>query len=134
MTDEQMIEGGCACGRVRFVARGAPLRTGLCHCMTCRKAHASTCNPFAVFSIDRVEMTGEVGSWLSSPGHERRFCRECGSRVAMRMTDSDEIELSLGSFDTVGVVEPDYESWVIHREPWLRALPVSQNERDRPSS
>lgn len=133
MTDAQIIEGGCACGQVRFVARGAPLRAGLCHCMTCRKAHASAFNPFVVFGLDQVQMTGDVKAWLSSPGHERRFCPQCGSRVGMRMTDSDEIELSLGSFDSVGTVEPNYESWVVHREPWMCSLAVPQNEQERPA-
>ena len=131
MTEESMIEGGCACGAVRFAARGAPLRVGLCHCLTCRKAHAAAFNPFVVFALDQVEITGTLKAWSSTPGHERRFCPECGSRVAMRMTDGNEIELSIGSFDAVGIVDPQYESWVVRREPWQHALPVPQNLHDR---
>ena len=40
--------GGCACGGVRFVATGEPLRMGLCHCLTCQRAHAAAYNPFIV--------------------------------------------------------------------------------------
>jgi hypothetical protein len=43
------IAGGCACGAVRFAVRGAPVRAGLCHCLTCRKAHAAAFNPFVVY-------------------------------------------------------------------------------------
>lgn len=99
--------------------------------MTCRKAHASAFNPFVVFALEDVTIVGELTAWESSPDHERRFCARCGSRVAMKMRGTDEIELSSGSFDDVGVLEPQYESWIIRREPWLPSLGVPQNARDR---
>lgn len=126
--------GGCACGAVRFTTRGAPLRTGLCHCTTCRKAHAAAFNPFSVFRSDQVELTGELRSWESSPGYERRFCAACGSRVCGLEPAAGEIELSLGSFDEPGWLLPQYESWIANREPWLLALGVPQYEGDRPSA
>jgi hypothetical protein len=45
-------EGGCACGAVRYVAEGGPLRVGLCHCLTCRKRHGAPFNAFAAFPSD----------------------------------------------------------------------------------
>ena len=131
MRDEQVLIGGCACGSVRFVARGAPLRAGLCHCMTCRKAHAAASNPFVVFARDQVEIVGELRRWQCSADYERQFCPECGSRVFGGSDSLPEIEISLGSFDDVGLVEPQYESWVIRREPWSVALNIPQHDRDR---
>lgn len=131
MTRSEASSGGCACGAVRFTVRGAPRRAGLCHCVTCRKAHASAFNPFVVFALDHVEIAGPLRSWESSPGHERRFCANCGSRVAMRMIGSDEIELSMGSFDDVGLFAPEYESWIVRREPWQPELTPIQNLGDR---
>jgi hypothetical protein len=114
---------------VRFVARGEPRRVGLCHCLTCRKAHASAFNAFAIYSADQVAIDGESGSWRSSPTYDRRFCPTCGSGVFGR--DGDEVELSLGSFDQPGLFEPEYELWIGRREPWLAALPVPQFEGNR---
>lgn len=127
--DPSRLTGGCACGAVRFTVRTAPLRAGLCHCMTCRKAHASAFNPFLVFPADAVEVTGPVGSWFSSPGYDRRFCRTCGARVVA--INGDEVELSLGSLDAPGVIAPQYESWIVHREPWLAPLDAPQFARNR---
>lgn len=127
------LGGGCACGAVRFVARGRPIRVGLCHCMTCRKAHAAAFNPFVVFAREQVEITGELRDWPSSAGYERRFCPMCGSRVAGGDANGSEIELSLGSFDEIGLVEPQYESWIIRRESWLAVLDVPQHACDRPA-
>lgn len=123
------LTGGCACGAVRLTIRQAPLRAGLCHCMTCRKAHASAFNPFVVFAADAVEVTGPVANWESSPGYDRRFCRVCGSRVIA--INGAEVELSLGSLDEPGQLTPQYESWIIRREPWLQPLDAPQYEHDR---
>ena len=129
--DDRIISGGCACGAVRFEAAGDALRTGICHCMDCRKSHASPFMAFAVFKRSRVELSGELGTWLSKPWYERSFCIACGSRVAGVDTNSDEIELPLGAFDDIGIFTPQYENWVIRREPWLTALQVPQHLRDR---
>ena len=128
-SDDHIKEGGCACGAVRFSARGAPLRVGLCHCLTCRKSHASAFNAFAIFRAEQVVITGATGSWNSTPAYERDFCPGCGSAVFGR--DGEEVELSLGSFDQTGLFEPEYELWIGRREPWLAALHVRQFEGNR---
>ena len=128
--DDQQLSGGCACGAVRFITNGPPIRVGLCHCMMCRRAHAAAFSPFVVFDADRVEVIGKTRKWQSSLGYDRCFCTVCGSRVIG--INGDEVELSMGSFDEVGMFEPEYESWVVRREPWLAALLVPQNSGDRP--
>jgi hypothetical protein len=30
-------EGGCFCGRVRYRVSGEPLRSAICHCVSCRR-------------------------------------------------------------------------------------------------
>lgn len=97
--------------------------------MTCRKAHGAAFNPFVVFASPQVEVEGELAAWASSAGYERRFCPACGSRVIG--VNGEEVELSLGSFDAPGLFEPQYESWVSRREPWLGPLHVPQHEQDR---
>ncbi|HEY8617432.1 GFA family protein [Phenylobacterium sp.] len=126
---ERLRNGGCACGAVRFTTRGEPARAGLCHCLTCRKAHAAAFNPFVVFRAEQVEVQGETASWESSPGYQRRFCPACGARVVNN--NGDEIEISVASFDEVGAFAPQYESWIIRREPWLPPLKVPQYETNR---
>ncbi|WP_456305410.1 GFA family protein [Gluconacetobacter sacchari] len=33
-----MMEGGCLCRAVRYIAEGEPTSSGICHCETCRRA------------------------------------------------------------------------------------------------
>ena len=122
-------EGGCACGAARFTVRGEPKRAGLCHCLTCRKAHAAAFLPFVVFAADRLEVSGPLSAWMSAPGHPRWFCPACGSRVFTGL--GDEIEVSIGSFDEPGLFAPGYEAWTPRREPWLAPLNVDQFEKNR---
>ena len=125
----ETLQGGCACGQVRFRAEGPPKRVGLCHCLTCRKAHGAAFMPFAVYDGDKVRVQGVLKSWLSSPGYDRAFCPSCGSRVLGR--NGAEIELSLGSLDAENQLTPQYESWIKHREAWLSPLDTPQYDENR---
>ena len=127
--------GGCACGAVRFVAEGEPLRVGLCHCLDCRKQHGAPFGALAIFPADRVAFAGEEpGMYASSPTGRRYFCRRCGSPVFNRDEGSDEVELALGAFDGTDRFAPTYELWAVRRETWLPPIPsiVRRYERNRP--
>ncbi|MFN3667894.1 MAG: GFA family protein [Brevundimonas sp.] len=97
--------------------------------MTFQKAHAAAFNPFVVFKADAVEITGKPRSWFSSPGYDRQFYGQCGSRVVA--FNGDEVEVFLGSLDEPGLLEPQYESWVVRREPWLCVLNKPQHSREQ---
>ncbi|MPW15469.1 GFA family protein [Paraburkholderia sp. CNPSo 3157] len=118
-SQQQIHEGGCACGAVRFRAVGAPIRVGMCHCMTCRRVHGSAFGSYAIFRRDAVAFTGSTREWRSSEQGRRHFCPACGSVAFMMYADRDEIDVPLGAFDETGLFEPAYELWCIRKEPWL---------------
>ena len=143
IVSEQTHGAGCLCGAVRIRTVGKPLRTGLCHCFDCRKAHAAPFNAFAIFAVDSVSITGPEDSELDSAalgaydngrGYTLHFCRACGSRIYGAYASSSEIELYLGLFDETSLWTPTYECWVIRRESWLGDMPTvfSSYEKDRP--
>jgi hypothetical protein len=121
--------GGCNCGAVRLQAEGPPLRTGLCHCLTCRKATGSVFSAFGIWPRDQVVVTGETRHW-----EDRHFCPGCGSSVFGLSEEDDEIEVHLGSLDAgPGDLTPSYELWIKRREHWLTSLPgAAQHVEDRP--
>lgn len=121
-----ILTGGCACGKVRFEAKGDPDRVGICHCLDCRKYHGALFYAAAIYADNQVEVTGEPQMYDG-----RCFCPTCGSRVFNR--SGDEVELNLGSFDDTNLFQPSYELWTIRREHWLPEFPVEHRyERDRP--
>lgn len=121
---ERLRHGGCACGAVRFEARRAPYRVGLCHCLTCRKVHGAPFNAFAVYPVEAVTISGRTGRFRTGATGQRFFCRSCGSPIYSRDTGSDEIELHLGSFDEPNAFAPTFEAFTTRREDWLGALPT----------
>lgn len=117
--------GGCLCGAVRLVANGRPNRTGLCHCMDCRKHHGSLFHASAIFAADAVTVTGETHSYQG-----RHFCPTCGSSVFGR--SGEEFELNLGALDAPNQLRPSYELWTIRRETWLPDFPLMKRfDKDR---
>ncbi len=104
--------GGCLCGAVRVVARGTPLRVGICHCLDCRKHHGALFYAAAIFAEGQVEVSGETGVFQG-----RHFCRFCGSSVFAR--SGDEVEVHLGTFDAPDQFVPEYEVWAVRREAML---------------
>lgn len=125
--------GGCKCGQVRYEIRGEPVRTGLCHCETCRKDTGSAFSFFGIWPRAAVTLSGELGGWRSRAGLDR-FCPHCGSSLFCFDEGSDEIEIKLGTLDGgPSTLTPVYELWTIRREHWLEPLATAdQHERDRP--
>lgn len=97
---EEIHDGGCLCGAVRYRVTG-PLRPVVnCHCSQCRKASghhvAATAAP-----RDHFEMTGERGlKWYRSSEKARRgFCGECGSSLFWSADGRDYIAIMAGTLD-----------------------------------
>lgn len=110
------VSGGCLCGAVRIVARGKPLRVGLCHCLDCRKHHGALFHASAIFPAPAVAITGTTGSFRG-----RHFCPACGSSVFS--VTGDEVEVHLGALDETDRFAPSYELWTQRREAWLPPFP-----------
>ncbi len=121
----QHYEGGCLCGKVRFVASGVPYRVGVCHCLDCRKHHGALFHASAIFPQDAVVIEGEARGYAG-----RFFCPHCGSSVFGR--SGDEVEVNLGSLDRPDQLTPTYELWMVRRESWLPPFPTAKRyERNR---
>lgn len=127
--------GGCACGAVRYVVEGGPLRVGLCHCLTCRKRHGAPCNAFAAFRRDRVNVHGRTSIWQDDQHGLSHGCAVCGAPLfwTAEGEGDGEIEIHLGGLDATGQFTPQYEIWVKRREPWMPPLTVPQYVENRPA-
>ena len=96
----KVIQGGCACGGVRYEVSG-PLRPIVaCHCTQCRRTSghfvAATACRRSVFAL----LKSETLKWfVAVPGFRRGFCSECGSSLFFEETGGERVSIAAGSLD-----------------------------------
>ncbi|HYG26662.1 MAG TPA: GFA family protein [Caulobacteraceae bacterium] len=111
--------GGCFCGAVRYVARGEPVNSRVCHCRMCQKAVGAAFNARVLFMASDVEVTGPVRTFHSSPELERGFCGTCGTTLYSARPSAGVIGLTAGSLDEPSLFQPTMHIWTASRQPWL---------------
>ena len=113
----EVYEGGCLCSAVRYRATGQPLRTLVCHCHFCQKLTGSSCYAESMFSIDAVELTGELRvydhrSESSGKAVHVQFCPKCGTTVTLTFQRWPEYRaISRGTFDSPNLVSIGSHIW-----------------------
>ncbi len=121
MSAEEIHEGGCLCGAVRYRARGQPTQVNHCHCRMCQRGSGAPIVTWATFPADRVEWTkGAPARRRSSDIAERGFCADCGSALFWQGdAHKDVIDLTAGTLDRPEILKPDDHIWVESAMPWL---------------
>lgn len=134
---ENILEGGCLCGAVRYRVRGAVLASGLCHCRSCRKTASAPTLPFATFPAAAFEITqGAPKDFRSSAEVTRSFCGRCGSALTYRHDRKpDRLDIMTCSLDDIDALPPTFHVWASHRPDWsvlADGLPVFETTRPGP--
>jgi len=97
------LEGGCYCGKVRYVAEGEPMRKGQCHCRECQYITGGAPNMFVVmpsagFAYTKGAPKQFTRSDLENPV-TREFCPDCGTHLATRPPGRPVIVVKVGTLD-----------------------------------
>lgn len=126
MAAEQVYEGGCLCGRIRFRATGPAGWPHTCSCKMCQRHSGALTVAWAEFPRDRVAWTGPGGApatWRSSERSSRAFCPTCGCTIGA-IDDTPVVALVLGSFDANNrkALMPAGHSYVSGRPRWWHVV------------
>ena len=121
MAETAMMQGGCACGKVRFEAEVSDDEAYLCHCRMCQRATGSV--SIALKNVEQARMRWLSGpDWYdSSPIARRPYCRECGTSLGFQFREgSKNLDLTVASFDDPSRFKPRHHFGAesIHRA-WL---------------
>jgi hypothetical protein len=129
-----VLTGGCQCGRIRYAVDADVTEASLCHCRMCQRWTGGVAA--ALVSVQRAAVTWsrEPDRYRSSPIAWRGFCSACGTPLTFAFAQgSDEIELTVGSFDDPYRVRPTRHFGLesAHRD-WLdtRGLPGQRSEEN----
>jgi hypothetical protein len=119
------LEGGCACGSVRYRLTSAPMFVHCCHCRDCQRQTGSAFVINALIETDRIDTLAGVPVPLAVPTdsgrpHQIYRCPNCqtavwseyGGRAALRF-------VRVGTLDQPAALPPDVHIYVRSKLPWV---------------
>ena len=118
--NEGVHPGGCACGALRYEARGAGKHVCFCHCTSCRRAAGASPVAWVTFETREFRMTrGELTLFRSSEPVQRGFCAKCGTSLSyVHAARPTQIDVTIASFDEPAAFVPLRHIWVSDRIAW----------------
>lgn len=95
--------GGCLCGGIRYVVRGALRDVIICHCVDCRRWHGHACAMTAALRADVTISPPESVRWFTVPGEaprpRRGFCPVCGASLFWDAAERSTLGITAGTLD-----------------------------------
>ena len=122
------LEGGCACGAVRYRLTSDPLFTHCCHCLNCQRQTGSAFVINLLIEADRVELVAGDPQPVEVPrdGSKQKIfrCSTCQVAVFSQYTRPEVRFVRGGTLDQTSSVVPDVHIFTRSKLPWI-ALPDS---------
>jgi hypothetical protein len=125
---QNLNEGGCACGQIRYRLLTAPMFVHCCHCRDCQRQVGSAFVLNALIETDRVEILhgqtalSEMPTGSGKPHHVAR-CPGCGTAVWSHYGGIDKLTfIRVGTLDDPSALPPDVHIYTRSKLPWI-ALP-----------
>lgn len=120
---DQVLEGGCLCGAIRYECQGAPAFSGNCHCRDCQRSSGGAFTPAMFFPDSAVRIKGNPKSYESTAdsGHRiwRLFCPDCGSQLFSKLEIlQDMIGLRAGTLDDPSAFHPKLDMYTASAPCW----------------
>jgi len=127
---DDIHEGGCLCGNVRYRATGAPMLATVCHCKFCQRRTGSAFSEPVLYKMDQVQVSGgplvtyehrsdESNRWL-----RMEFCPRCGTTVMWTAERRPGVRgIAGGTFDDPYWFRIQRHIWTRSAQPWV-AIPA----------
>jgi len=118
------MEGGCACGAVRYRLTEDPLFVHCCHCLNCQRQTGSAFVINALIESDRVELTAGEPATVDVPrddGSVQRVyrCPDCQVAVFSEYIRPEIWFIRAGTLDEPAAVVPDVHIFTKSKVPWV---------------
>ncbi|MHB8384705.1 MAG: GFA family protein [Candidatus Binataceae bacterium] len=120
------LQGGCACGAMRYKLTADPLIVHACHCRDCQRISGSA---FVInlwiekrfVEADRAKLKSFRLKGGTGQAHEVFFCGECGVYLwsDYHGAPGDSLFIRAGTLDTPDAVKPDVHIFTRSKLPWL---------------
>jgi hypothetical protein len=120
-----LLEGGCACGAIRYKLTDRPLIVHACHCRDCQRLSGSAFATNIWIERKFVEPGPTTPSSFRLAGGSRQphdviFCERCGTIVWSRYHPVPwALFVRAGTLDDPDAVKPDLHMFIRSKLPWL---------------
>ena len=123
------LEGGCACGAVRYRLASEPLFVHCCHCLNCQRQTGSAFVINILIEADRVELLEGEPVAVAVPrsgGKKQKIwrCPTCQIALYSQYTTPKALFVRAGTLDDPSAVSPDVHIFTRSKLPWI-TLPDS---------
>jgi hypothetical protein len=123
---DQVREGGCQCGAVRYQLEGEPVALVVCHCTECQRQSGSAFG-MSLFvlrkslrllsgELKKFTREGESGNIVGC-----MFCGDCGTRIyhESEMLGEGTVNIKPGTLDDTSWLSPSLQVWTRSKQPWV---------------
>lgn len=116
----EKVEGGCACGAVRYEATISDRDAYLCHCRMCQRASGNVSLAMKNVLKSDVNYTSGPDWYESSLIARRPYCSKCGTSLGFEFLDGDYCDITVASLDDPNSMNPTHHFGAesMHEE-WL---------------
>src|SRR5690348_6969278 len=119
------LEGGCACGSVRYALEDAPMFVHCCHCRDCQRQTGSAFVLNALIETDRLSLLKgdtisiRVPTDSGLPHHIFR-CPSCQTAVWSEYGGRAQLRfVRVGTLDDPAALKPDVHIYTRSKLPWV---------------
>jgi hypothetical protein len=123
---DNIQDGGCACGAVRYRLKSKPMFVHCCHCRDCQRQTGTAFVLNALIETNRVEMLAGEAQLTAVPtdsGKPHRIfrCPSCQTAVWSEYGGVEKIRfVRIGTLDQPSALQPDVHIYVRSKVSWLR--------------
>jgi hypothetical protein len=120
------IEGGCACGTVRYRLASAPMFVHCCHCGDCQRQTGSAFAVNALIEAERVTLlSGDIEEIIvptdSGRGQKIHRCASCRIALWSMYGGVDKLRfVRVGTLDHPSALTPDVHIYTRSKLPWVK--------------
>jgi hypothetical protein len=117
------LEGGCACGAIRYRLTSAPLFVHCCHCLNCQRQTGSAFAINVLIETDRVELLAGEPQVVPVPRGSKKQkifrCPTCQVAVFSHYTRRALLFVRAGTLDDPSAVTPDVHIYTRSKLSWV---------------
>ncbi|MHB8529467.1 MAG: GFA family protein [Caulobacteraceae bacterium] len=118
------LQGGCACGAVRYRLASAPMFVNCCHCLDCQRQTGSAFAINAIIETDRIEIVGEIAVATVPTDSGRPLdihrCAACGTSLWSDYGRRGVTRfVRVGTLDDPGALVPGAHIFTRSKRPWV---------------